>query len=82
MPAMIRTSGQMWNADNKLQDTIALIRTVVILAFMKQLLISVKNGAFDNNNGKCSKRRFDKHKQEYGSHDKTFQMTADGCSCC
>jgi isocitrate dehydrogenase len=25
MPAMIRTSGQMWNSDNKLQDTIALI---------------------------------------------------------
>jgi monomeric isocitrate dehydrogenase len=35
-----------------------------------------KNGAFDPNNGKCSKRRFDGSKaEEYGSHDKTFQMT-------
>jgi isocitrate dehydrogenase len=34
MPAMIRTSGQMWNSDNKLQDTIALIRIAVTLAFM------------------------------------------------
>jgi isocitrate dehydrogenase len=33
MPAMIRTSGQMWNSDNKLQDTIALIR-IATLAFM------------------------------------------------
>jgi isocitrate dehydrogenase len=39
MPAMIRTSGQMWNSDNKLQDTIALIRIAVLLAFMRQLLI-------------------------------------------
>jgi isocitrate dehydrogenase len=32
-----------------------------------------------HNNGKCSKRRFDGTKaEEYGSHDKTFQMTADG----
>jgi isocitrate dehydrogenase len=38
MPAMIRTSGQMWNSDNKLQDTIALIRIAVTLAFMRPLL--------------------------------------------
>jgi isocitrate dehydrogenase len=37
----------------------------------------VKEWRFDNNNGKCSKRRFDGTKaEEYGSHDKTFQMTA------
>jgi isocitrate dehydrogenase len=79
MPAMIRTSGQMWNSDNKLQDTIALIRIAVTLAFMRPLLNFVKNGALTHNNGKCSKRRFDGTKaEEYGSHDKTFQMTADG----
>jgi isocitrate dehydrogenase len=38
MPAMIRTSGQMWNSDNKLQDTIALIPIAVTLAFMRPLL--------------------------------------------
>jgi monomeric type NADP-dependent isocitrate dehydrogenase len=44
MPAMIRTSGQMWNSDNKLQDTIidSLIRT---LAFMRPLLNFVKECA-------------------------------------
>jgi isocitrate dehydrogenase len=47
MPAMIRTSGQMWNSDNKLQDTIALIRIAVTLAFMRPLLNFVKEWRFD-----------------------------------
>jgi isocitrate dehydrogenase len=46
MPAMIRTSGQMWNSDNKLQDTIALIRIAVTLAFMRPLLNFVKEWRF------------------------------------
>jgi monomeric isocitrate dehydrogenase len=45
MPAMIRTSGQMWNSDNKLQDTIALIR-IATLAFMRPLLNFVKEWRF------------------------------------
>jgi isocitrate dehydrogenase len=44
MPAMIRTSGQMWNSDNT-QDTIALIRIAVTLAFMRPLLNFVKRMA-------------------------------------
>jgi isocitrate dehydrogenase len=45
MPAMIRTSGQMWNSDNKLRHDIdSLIRT---LAFMRPLLNFVKECAFD-----------------------------------
>jgi isocitrate dehydrogenase len=51
MPAMIRTSGQMWNSDNKLQDTIALIRIAVTLAFMRPLLNFVKNGALTTTMG-------------------------------
>jgi isocitrate dehydrogenase len=46
MPAMIRTSGQMWNSDNKLQDTIALIPDRSYLAFMRPLLNFVKEWRF------------------------------------
>jgi isocitrate dehydrogenase len=81
MPAMIRTSGQMWNKDGKGQDTKAIIPDrsyagvyVATIDFCK------KNGAFDPrtmgsvpNVGLMAQAA-----EEYGSHDKTFQMTADG----
>jgi isocitrate dehydrogenase len=36
MPAMIRTSGQMWNKDGKSQDTLAVIQTALMLEFIQQ----------------------------------------------
>ncbi|WP_016990726.1 NADP-dependent isocitrate dehydrogenase [Flavobacterium sp. ACAM 123] len=81
MPAMIRTSGQMWNANNKLQDTIALIPDRSYSGVYKATIeFCKKNGAFDPttmgsvpNVGLMAQKA-----EEYGSHDKTFQMTADG----
>ena len=81
MPAMIRTSGQMWNAAGKGQDTKAIIPDrsyagvyVATIDFCK------KHGAFDPktmgsvpNVGLMAQAA-----EEYGSHNKTFQMTEDG----
>ena len=81
MPAMIRTSGQMWNRDGKLQDTKAVIPDnsyadlyQVVIDFCKE------NGAFDPatmgtvpNIGLMAQKA-----EEYGSHDKTFEMKTNG----
>jgi len=81
MPAMIRTSGQMWNAHGELQDTKAVIPDssyasiyAVTFNFCKE------NGAFDPttmgtvpNVGLMAQKA-----EEYGSHDKTFEIPADG----
>ncbi len=81
MPAMIRTSGQMWNKDGKGQDTKAIIpdRTYAGL-YVATIDFCKKNGAFDPatmgsvpNVGLMAQKA-----EEYGSHDKTFQATADG----
>ena len=81
MPAMIRTSGQMWNAEGKGQDTKAIIpdRTYSGL-YVATLDFCKKNGAFNPatmgsvpNVGLMAQKA-----EEYGSHDKTFQATADG----
>jgi monomeric isocitrate dehydrogenase len=63
MPAMIRTSGQMWNADNKLQDTIALIPDRCYSGVYEATIDFCKRGAFDNNNGMFQTAGFDKRKQ-------------------
>jgi isocitrate dehydrogenase len=81
MPAMIRTSGQMWNAAGKMQDTIALIPDRCYSGVYEATIeFCKKNGAFDPttmgsvpNVGLMAQKA-----EEYGSHDKTFQMTADG----
>ncbi len=81
MPAMIRTSGQMWNKDGQQQDTKAIIPDrsyagiyTATIAFCK------KHGAFDPktmgsvpNVGLMAQAA-----EEYGSHDKTFQIEANG----
>lgn len=81
MPAMIRTSGQMWNAQGKGQDTKAMIpdRTYAGL-YTATIDFCKKHGAFDPatmgsvpNVGLMAQKA-----EEYGSHDKTFQATADG----
>jgi isocitrate dehydrogenase len=81
MPAMIRSSGQMWGPDGKLHDTVAMIPDrnyagiyQVVIDFCKQ------HGAFDvttmgsvSNVGLMAQKA-----EEYGSHDKTFEIPAAG----
>ena len=81
MPAMIRTSGQMWNKDRKQQDTLALIPDRCYAGVYTAVIEDCKvNGAFDPktmgsvpNVGLMAQKA-----EEYGSHDKTFQAEADG----
>ncbi|MFY1026278.1 NADP-dependent isocitrate dehydrogenase [Actinobacillus seminis] len=81
MPAMIRTSGQMWNKDGKQQDTLALIPDRCYAGVYTAVIEDCKiNGAFDPrtmgsvpNVGLMAQKA-----EEYGSHDKTFQAEADG----
>ena len=81
MPAMIRTSGQMWNKDNKQQDTIAIIPDRCYAGVYTATIDDCKaHGAFDvttmgsvPNVGLMAQKA-----EEYGSHDKTFEATASG----
>jgi len=81
MPAMIRDSGKMWNADGKLQDTKAVIPDRCYAGIYQAVIEDCKaNGAFDPatmgsvpNVGLMAQKA-----EEYGSHDKTFQIPADG----
>jgi isocitrate dehydrogenase len=81
MPAMIRTSGQMYNKEGKQQDTVALIPDRCYAGVFAAVIdFCKKNGAFDprtmgsvSNVGLMAQKA-----EEYGSHDKTFQMKADG----
>jgi isocitrate dehydrogenase len=81
MPAMIRTSGQMWDKDGKPQDTIALIPDRSYAGVYTATIDDCKaNGAFDvttmgsvPNVGLMAQKA-----EEYGSHDKTFQAAAAG----
>jgi len=81
MPAMIRTSGQMYNKDGKGQDTIAIIPDRSYAGIYTATIdFCKKHGAFDPttmgsvpNVGLMAQKA-----EEYGSHDKTFQMNADG----
>ena len=81
MPAMIRSSGKMWNAAGKLQDAKAVLPDSsyagiyqVVIDFCRQ------HGAFDprtmgsvSNVGLMAQKA-----EEYGSHDKTFEVSANG----
>ena len=81
MPAMIRTSGQMWNKEGKQQDTIAIIPDRSYSGVYAAVIEDCKaNGAYDPatmgtvpNVGLMAQKA-----EEYGSHDKTFQAEADG----
>ena len=81
MPAMIRNSGQMWNKDGKAQDTKAVIPDSSY-AELYQVTIDFckEHGAFDPttmgtvpNVGLMAQKA-----EEYGSHDKTFEIKSDG----
>ena len=81
MPAMIRTSGQMWNAEGKQQDTKAVIPDSSYAAVYHETIKFCKeNGAFDPttmgtvpNVGLMAQKA-----EEYGSHDKTFEIPKSG----
>ena len=81
MPAMIRTSGQMWNADGKQQDTKAVIPDSCYAGLYQATIdFCRENGAFDPttmgtvpNVGLMAKKA-----EEYGSHDKTFEIANAG----
>ncbi len=81
MPAMIRNGGQMWNKAGNTQDTLAVIpESSYAGLYDAAVKFCQKNGAFDPatmgtvpNVGLMADKA-----EEYGSHDKTFEMTSDG----
>jgi len=81
MPAMIRTSGQMWNPAGELQDTKAVIPDSSYAGIYTETIAFCKeHGAFDpttmgsvSNVGLMAQKA-----EEYGSHDKTFEIDSDG----
>ena len=81
MPAMIRTSGQMWNAQGKPQDTLAVIPDSSYAGVYQTVIdFCRENGALDPktmgsvpNVGLMAKAA-----EEYGSHNKTFEIPTDG----
>jgi isocitrate dehydrogenase len=81
MPAMIRDSGRMWGADGKLHDTKAVIPDRSYATLYQAVIDDCKaHGAFDPktmgsvpNVGLMAQKA-----EEYGSHDKTFEIPANG----
>lgn len=81
MPAMIRTSGHMWNKDNQEQDTLAVLPDSSYAGIYQVVVDDCKkNGAFDPttmgtvpNVGLMAQKA-----EEYGSHDKTFEIETEG----
>lgn len=81
MPAMIRTSGQMWNSEGKPQDTKAVIPDSSYAGVYRETIKFCKeHGAFDPttmgtvpNVGLMAQKA-----EEYGSHDKTFEIPSNG----
>ena len=81
MPAMIRNSGRMWNADGKAQDTKAVLPDSSYATIYQTMIdFCKKNGAFDPvtmgtvpNVGLMAQAA-----EEYGSHDKTFEISTNG----
>ncbi len=81
MPAMIRSSGKMWDAQGKLQDTLAVIPdSSYASVYQTTIDFCKKHGAFDPktmgtvpNVGLMAQAA-----EEYGSHDKTFEIAAKG----
>ncbi|KZS68645.1 isocitrate dehydrogenase [Mycobacterium kansasii] len=81
MPAMIRAGGKMWGADGRPKDTKAVMPESTFSRIYQELINFCKtNGAFDPrtmgtvpNVGLMAQKA-----EEYGSHDKTFEIPADG----
>jgi isocitrate dehydrogenase len=81
MPAMLRTSGQMWNSAGAQQDTKAVIPDSSYAGIYQAVIEDcIENGAYDPttmgsvpNVGLMAQKA-----EEYGSHDKTFELTETG----
>ena len=81
MAALVRGGGKMWNKDGKEDDTVCIIPDRTYAGFYDAIVQDMKkNGAIDPktfgsvpNVGLMAQKA-----EEYGSHDKTFQMSADG----
>ncbi|AJC16464.1 NADP-dependent isocitrate dehydrogenase [Pandoraea sputorum] len=81
MPAMIRIGGKMWGADGRPKDTKAVIPESTFARIYQEIINFCKtNGAFDPttmgtvpNVGLMAQKA-----EEYGSHDKTFEIAEDG----
>ncbi len=81
MPAAIRSSGQMWGPDGTLQDTKAMIPDRCYAGiYQATIAFCKKHGAFDvttmgsvSNVGLMAQKA-----EEYGSHDKTFEISSKG----
>ena len=81
MPAMIRNGGKMWGPDGKLKDTKAVMPESTYARIYQEVISFCKtNGAFDPttmgtvpNVGLMAQKA-----EEYGSHDKTFEIPVDG----
>ena len=81
MPSMIRNSGKMWNKKNEMMDTKAIIPDSSYASIYSATIdFCKKNGAFNpelmgsvSNIGLMAKKA-----EEYGSHDKTFEIKTDG----
>jgi isocitrate dehydrogenase len=81
MPAAIRSSGKMWGTDGKLHDTVAIIPDRSYAGIYQEVIkFNKENGAFDPttmgtvpNIGLMAQKA-----EEYGSHDKTFEMANAG----
>jgi len=81
MPAALRSSGKMWGVDGKLHDTKAMIPDRCYAGIYQQVFeFCKKHGAFDvttmgnvSNVGLMAQKA-----EEYGSHDKTFEIPASG----
>jgi isocitrate dehydrogenase len=81
MPAALRSSGKMWGPDGKLHDTKALIPDRCYAGIYQEVIdFCKKNGAFDvSTMGNVSNVGLMAQKaEEYGSHDKTFEIPATG----
>jgi isocitrate dehydrogenase len=81
MPVVIRDGGKMWNKKDELQDTLAMIPDRSYAIIYQAMIDDIKtNGQFDpatmgavSNIGLMAKKA-----EEYGSHDKTFEIKTDG----
>jgi isocitrate dehydrogenase len=81
MPNVVRDGGKMWDKDDQLQDTIAMIPDRCYATMYQEIISDCqKNGQFDpatmgnvSNVGLMAQKA-----EEYGSHDKTFEAPADG----
>jgi isocitrate dehydrogenase len=81
MAALVRGGGKMWNADGKEEDTVCIIPDRTYAGFYQAIIDDMKrNGAIDPrtfgsvpNVGLMAQKA-----EEYGSHDKTFQISGEG----